>query len=455
MGGRLSRPYEGCLLTVTDTNAPEREADGTAPRAAAAYILRAILGERKTLDEALAISVAFDHLEGPDRAFARAMVSMTLRRLGQIDEVLDGFLDRPLGRRGLETQNLLRLGVAQLCFMKTPAHAAVDTAVRLAEKRQSTRPLKGLVNAVLRKASALSEEALNTPERLRANTPPWLRRSWERAYGPKTARAISTALLREAALDLTPKIEDPALAARLEGESLPTGSIRLKAVSDVTALPGYDGGAWWVQDAAAALPAKLLGDFSGAPVIDLCAAPGGKTLQLASAGGIVSAVEQSSDRAGRIRENLQRTGLNAKIEIADALQWRPDAPAPFVLLDAPCTATGTLRRRPDIPWLRGQKDVDTLADLQAKLIDAAVEMLAPGGVLVYCVCSLQREEGEAQAKETLKRHPTLSRRAIDPAEIGSLEGAVNRDGDLRTTPALWPDRGGMDGFFAARFIKSA
>ncbi len=428
---------------------------GLAARRGALEILERVRGG-DSLDEALVKSRAFSLLEGSDRAFARAMASAALRRRGAIDHVLGAYIDRPLPKRAARIMDILRLTAAQLLILKTPDHAAVSTAVALAGERRETENYAGLVNAVSRKVGKAGAAALEKAP-LRADTPGWMWRSWERRFGPVRARAVAEAHRRPAPLDLTPKTpsETGAWADRLNAEVLPTGSLRLAPVSDVSRLDGFADGAWWVQDAAAALPVKLLGDVAGKTVFDLCAAPGGKTLQLAAAGAAVTAVDISAPRLERVRENLQRTGIAAALVEADVMKWTPTEKADAVLLDAPCTATGTIRRHPDLPWLKTEDDMAALASLQARMIDRAISFLKPGGALVYCVCSLQPEEGEAQAAAALSRHQDrVSRKPITAEDIGGLGEAVNRDGNLRTLPSFWADMGGMDGFFAARFDKA-
>ncbi len=281
--------------------------------------------------------------------------------------------------------------------------------------------------------------------------------SWCAAYGETVTRAIAAAHVKEPPLDLS--VRDPAAAAdwaaRLDGVMLPTGSIRCRDAGLVTELPGYDEGAWWVQDAAAALPARLLGEVAGRPVIDLCAAPGGKTAQLAAMGARVVAVDRSPSRMVRLKDNLARLSLAADCVIADAATWHPPEPAALVLLDAPCTATGTIRRHPDIPHLKSGDDVARLTQLQARLLDAAMAMLAPGGTLIYGVCSLEVEEGPRQMAQLLARGTPLRRQPIGADEIGGLEQCVTADGDLRTLPCHLADEGGLDGFYAARLVRPA
>ncbi len=428
--------------------------DGLDARRAALDILE-LIRDGQTLDEALGACRSFDALKGPDRGFARALATSVLRRRGSLDHIIGAYIDRPLPKKAVRVMDILRLAAAQTLFLETPPHAAVSTAVSVASERRENAGYAKLINAVARKISDRGASALaKLPAR--TDTPAWLWRAWERNYGPQKTRAIAEAHRLEPPLDLTLKNPEDSAKWRdlLNAETLPTGSLRLSRVSDVTALDGFNEGAWWVQDAAASLPVKLFEDIDGKHVIDLCAAPGGKSLQLAARGGVVTAIDKSETRLLRLTENLQRTGLTAQTIAEDVLRWTPSEKADAVLLDAPCTATGTVRRHPDIPWSKSETDVVALAELQAKMIDHAVAMLKPGGVFVYCVCSLQRAEGENQAREALARHPALSRRAVTADEIGGLSEAITRDGDLRTLPSMLGTAGGMDGFFAARFVMA-
>ena len=423
-------------------NYQNNQADGADNAGAAKFGLEARRGalevlERvrggEPLDEALDRSRAFEALEGPDRAFARAMASAALRRRGGLDHVIGVYINRPLPKKAARVMDILRLAAAQLLILRTPDHAAVSTAVDLANERRETAAYAKLINAIARKIAKAGPEALRKlPARI--DTPGWMWRGWERNFGPVKARAIALAHQADPPLDIV--VKDAAQislwADRLGAEQLSTGALRMSRVSDVTKLEGFTEGAWWVQDAAAALPARLLGDVTGKKVIDLCAAPGGKTMQLAAAGAQVTAVDISAPRLERVKENLARTKLNAEVVEADMLKWTPAEKADAILLDAPCTATGTIRRHPDLPWLKSGDDVKALSGLQARMIDRAIDFLKPGGVLIYCVCLLQPEEGEMQAKAALSRRSDLRRDAISPDEIGGLEGVVTRDGDLRT-----------------------
>ncbi|MBI1365660.1 MAG: MFS transporter [Alphaproteobacteria bacterium] len=410
----------------------------------------------KPLDEALEACRSFGALEGADRAFARALASTVLRRQGTIDTLIGEFVDKPLPKRAARATEILRLAAAQSAILDLPDHAVVSTAVALAQSFRETQGYAGLINAVARKIARTGKAAA---EKLpaRADIPGWLWRRLERAYGPATARAIARAHREEPPLDLTPKRKDEAaaLAAKLGGTLLPTGSIRLAAPGEVTRLPGFEDGAWWVQDAAAALPAKLLGDVAGKRVFDLCAAPGGKTMQLAASGARVVAVDVKGPRLKRVADNLARTGLAAETVKADILDWAPAEKADAILLDAPCSATGVARRHPDILRSRSEDEIEPLARLQAKLIDKAVSLLAEGGLIVYATCSLLPEEGERQIEAALQRHSGLKRAPVAPEEISGLGEALTRAGEVRTLPSFWPETGGMDGFFAARLRREA
>jgi 16S rRNA (cytosine967-C5)-methyltransferase len=449
-------------MTTPPAHTPNgRPPDARAPdaRGAALGVLRAVLERGRPLDDVLATSAALVRLAPRDRAFARRLVATTLRRLGQIDQLLDRCLDRPLKPQLAAQRNLLRLGAVQLAFLDTPPHAAVSTALALA-RRAPLAGYKGLINAVLRRLAREAATLRAEQDAARLNTPDWLWDSWCAAYGEATARRIATAHLADPPFDLT--LRDPGAAAdwaaRLDADILPGGTLRLPAAPrDVTALAGYAEGAWWVQDAAAALPARLLGDVAGRRVIDLCAAPGGKTAQLAAAGAQVTAVEISPARRARIVENLDRLKLSAETVTADAADWRPAAPADAVLLDAPCSATGTIRRHPDIAWLKQPGDVAALAALQARLLEAALEMVAPGGLLVYATCSLQPEEGSQRIAALLAARDDLVRGPIAAAELGAdrddLAALITPEGDLRSLPCHFAERGGLDGFYACRLRR--
>ena len=422
------------------------------PREVAHALLDAVLRDRRPLDEALAGSAGFSALSERDRALVRHLTATTLRRLGQIDALLAGLVERPLPDRAASARNALRLGAADILFLRTPAHAAVNEAVSLL-RTPAARRYRGLANAVLRRlareSGALSREQDAAP----LNTPDWLWRSWVEAYGEDIARSVAEAHLAEPPLDITVASEPDAWARRLEAEILPTGSLR-RAPAPVETLPGFREGGWWVQDAAAALPARvLLAGLDGAHVADLCAAPGGKTAQLASAGAQVTALDISPARLERLKENLARLRLTAELVEADVLRWTPPAPFDAVLLDAPCSGTGTIRRHPDIACNKTADDVARMAALQRALLDAAAKAVRPGGRLVYAVCSLQPEEGSATVDAFLSASSDFRRLPVEAGEITGIEDFLTPEGDLRTLPCHFPERGGIDGFHVSRLER--
>ena len=433
-------------IVSPEDSRPEPQ-DGLAARDAALSLVEAALDHRGGLEEAMD-RAPFNALELRDRALARMIAMTLLRRLGAIDQLLTPRLRKPPPARVLM---LLRLGVVQAFYLDIPSFAAVDTAVRLAERDPVMRPFKGLINAVLRgllRGPALGEE---DPEIL---APGWLFARWRAAYGEADARAIAAMIVQEPATDLT--VRDPAdlaaLSEVLEAQPLAIGSLRLKPGGDVAQWTGYGDGRWWVQDAAAAIPARLLEVKSGESVLDVCAAPGGKTLQLAAGGGRITAVDRSAPRLNRLYQALERTGLKAEIVASDIARWHDSRTFDAVLLDAPCSATGTFRRHPDVLWGSRPTDIAKLAGVQARLLDVAAGKVAPAGRLVYCVCSLEPEEGEAQAEGFLKRHPDFRLSPITPGEGGAPQASITDAGLLRILPHHL--EGGLDGFFAARFVRS-
>jgi len=422
-----------------DTGLPAREA--------AAQLLEAALVRRTGLDEAVS-APGFSRLQPRERAFARALTMAALRRLGTIDHLLEGKLRKPPPERVL---TLLRLGAAQLFWLEVPDHAAVSTVVELAERDKATRPFKGLINAVLRGLSRQGPPA-DAPATL---APPWLLARWRAAFGETTALAIAGEIANEPGTDLS--VRDPAdaaaLAEALEGEVLAGGSVRTARRGDLAEWPGFSEGRWWVQDAAAAIPARLLETKAGQTALDLCAAPGGKTLQLAATGAEVVAVDRSAARLKRVGENLERMGLAAEIVVADAGDWADARSFEAVLLDAPCSATGTFRRHPDVLWAARPGDIASLAAVQSRLLDSAAGRVKPGGRLVYCVCALEPEEGEAQIRAFLARRPDFALDPVQPGEGGAPEASLAPEGWLRILPHHLP--GGIDGFFIARMIRTA
>ena len=404
-------------------------AEGLGARAAAAALLDAVLGEGRMLSEL----PDAEGLAPGDRARARRLAEEVLRRVEPVDRLLGGLMRKA---PPLPVLNLLRLAVVEMALGAAP-HGAVNAAVALVRRGKRTQHLAGLANAVLRAVPA-------NPVLGVQKLPRWMRQPMVHAWGREVVAAIEAVQALTPPLDLTvrPGAEAP------EGEALPTGSLRLAAPGQVSGLPGYAAGGWWVQDAAAALAVRLLAPQPGERVLDLCAAPGGKTMQLAAAGARVTALDISPARMARVRENLARTGLAAETVLADALDWQPEAPFDAVLLDAPCSATGTVRRHPDLPFVKDGSELPGLVELQARLLDRALAMLRPGGRLVFATCSLLPEEGEGQVAAALARHPGL---AVERAEIPGVEpGWWTEGGGLRLRPDHWAEKGGMDGFFIAR-----
>ena len=416
-------------------------------------LIGAVLRRKRPLDDAIDDHPELANLAARDRAFARLLVATVLRRQGQIDALIAHCLNTPLPPRAALIHDMLRLGIAQLLFLRTPPHAAVATTVDLAGGR-GFPTYKGLVNAVLRRLSLEGPGLVAGQDAARLDTPGWLWDEWARAYGEPVARAIATAHLKEAPLDITVRRDIEHWAKALEAKILPTGTLRRTGGGAIMSLPGYQEGAWWVQDAAAAMPAMLFGPIAGRVVFDLCAAPGGKTAQLAAAGGKVTAIDRSPRRLHRLKANLARLHLEAECLAADAGTWQPQEPAPFVLLDAPCTATGAIRRHPDVPHLKTPDDVARLAVVQERLLDAAVRLLAPGGTLIYCTCSLEPEEGVKQVEKLLARDAKVRRKPVAAAEIGGLAECVSAAGDLRTLPCHLAEMDGLDGFYAARLVRA-
>lgn len=438
---------------------PARPGDvpGLAVRLVAADSLEGVLRRRRPLDEILESAKAATALAERDRALLRALLGVVLRRLGTLRRLLAMFLDRGLPPQAPRVESALLLGAAQILFLNVPDHAAVDLAVRLAQADPRAAPFAGLVNAVLRRVTREGAARLATLDAVALDTPDWLMARWTAAYGAATARAIAAANGHEAALDVTVKSDPEFWAAKLDGRVLATGSVRVVARGAVDALPGFAEGAWWVQDAAAALPARLFGDIRDCRVADLCAAPGGKTAELILAGAKVTAVDRAPARLQRLRDNLTRLSLEAETVCADIEQWSAE-PFDAVLLDAPCSSTGTIRRHPDVPWLKTSDDIVKLSRLQHRLLGRAVELTKPGGTLIYCTCSLEPEENENAVADLLAREPRMRRAAVTAAEVFGRDELISKSGDLRTLPCHFPDSdsrfAGVDGFYAVRLIKA-
>lgn len=463
----------GLMSSVTESNKPtgraakinrqgnagaggRRAPAGLATRNAAVEVIAAVLVAHRPLDEALAMS---HDLEPRDRAFARLIAATVIRRLGELEAVLNSFLSKPLPRKTGRLRQILLAASAQLLVLDTPAHAAINIAVEQCQADRDARHFAKLANAVLRRVAGEGRERLAGLDAVELNVPAWLLARWRSTYGEELARAIGAAQLTEAALDITPKSDGVGWAERLAGTLLPTGSIRLSAAGRIEELDGFADGAWWVQDAAAALPVRLLGPVGGLTVADLCAAPGGKTAQIAAAGARVTAVDVSAPRLQRVTENLDRLKLEAETVVADIAEWQPARMFDAILLDLPCSATGTIRRNPDILRLKRERDVVGLAKVQSTLIATAAALVRAGGALVVCVCSLEPEEGERQVEAFLSTHPAFSRNPVTPQEVGGRGDWITAAGDLRTLPCHdplpAPVPGGMDGFYAARLLRSS
>jgi 16S rRNA (cytosine967-C5)-methyltransferase len=443
---------------TTARRAAPVEVPGLAARRIAADILENVLRRRRPLDLELEGDAhpGFALLAERDRALTRKLVATVLRRLGTLHHLTGKFLERGFPADAPRVETALLIGAAQILFLDVPDHAAVDLSVRLVQADRRAARFPGLINAVLRRITQEGATLLAELDTAALDTPEWLYRRWRATYGDDTARKIALAHRNEPPLDLTVKTDAEVLAQRLRGRVLPTGTVRTTMQGQVALLPDYNEGSWWVQDAAAALPARLLGQVAGHTVADLCAAPGGKTAQLAFAGAAVTAVDRSASRLARVRENLARLGLSAELVAADATEWQA-GPFDAVLVDAPCSSTGTIRRHPDIAWLKHEADIATLVALQRRLLDRAAALVKPGGRIVYCVCSLEPEEGEEQIATLLARDATLRRIPIAADEIPGIEPFILPQGDLRTLPSHWEDEdprmGGLDGFFAARLAR--
>jgi len=407
---------------------------GQAARKAALAILSDVLRKRRPLDAALEHA---SRLEPRDAGFARAIASETLRRFGQLDALIRSFVAKPPPpHKAGPALEILLMGACELLFLNVAPHAAVDGANRLAQSDDKAVHFKPLINAVLRRVSREGAGVIAGQDAARLNTPDWLWSRWVRSYGEDVARAIAAAHLIQAPLTVVDK-QAP----------------RFDAVRRVEAMPDFSQDDFWVQDAAATLPVHLLGEVKGARVIDLCAAPGGKTAQLAALGAEVTAVERDESRMVRLKENMARLKLDATFINEDVRDARIE-PAPFVLLDAPCTATGTIRRHPELPWIKSASDVTLVAGASAELLDCAAAMTAPGGLLVFAVCSLEPEEGPEQTALFLDAHPEFSRVPLAPNDVFGHAEFIDANGDLRTLPCHLAEQGGMDGFYAARLKRS-
>ncbi|WP_296425654.1 RsmB/NOP family class I SAM-dependent RNA methyltransferase [Yoonia sp.] len=420
---------------------------GLPARRTAHHLLMEITTDGRLMPELIA-GGALAHLANDDRARAQRLATDTLRGLDRADRMLKPYLKKTPPESVL---NALRLGVIELCGGEA-AHGVVNAYVEIVGRDKHTQSMKGLTNAVLRKIA--DEGPAAWAKRAIPLTPGWLRQPLVAAWGRDAVAGMEAAHFAGAPLDLTPKGDAAAVAQAVGGIVLPTGSVRVTGAGQVSGLPGYDSGDWWVQDAAAAVPVKALGDVTGLKVLDLCAAPGGKALQLAAAGADVTALDMSEKRMVRVGENLTRVGLTATTIVSDAFDFDQGG-FDAVLLDAPCSATGTIRRHPDLPYAKDGSEFAALIAQQETMIDHALTLLKPGGRLVFCTCSLLPDEGEVQVEEALERHPGLRVDAGALAIAGIDPDWITPEGGLRLRPDYWPELGGMDGFYVAVLIKPA
>lgn len=425
---------------------------GVAPRRGACALLIEVFERGKTLDEALRTCADFTSLEGHDRAFARAIASAAIRRRGALEFVVSKFLQKPLPENAPWARIILLAGAAELLLLSTPDYAAVNAAVALANGR--ARPFAKLINAVLRRV-AEKGPAMIAATPADVELPLWLWTRWRAAFGNDVAASLAQAHKDQPSIDLTiaKPADAEAWAAKLGGAIIAPGSVRLPAQhEDITALEGFEDGAWWVQDCAATLPAKLFGDLAGKRVLDLCAAPGGKTMQLAAAGAHVTAVDRSGKRLEQVSDNLTRTKLQADVVEADGAAVQFEELFDAVLVDAPCTATGTLRRHPEAAWIKSPEDVAALQKTQLRLLRHAISLTKPGGTIVYCVCSLEPEEGPDIAAQILAGGG-VERSAIEAGEAGPFAEGLLPEGDLRVFPFMLAEQGGCDGFYMTRLKR--
>ena len=411
-----------------------------------------VLRARQSFENAYESHISISKMQSRDRAFVRNLVLTTFRRLGQIDSLINQFLLRPLPDSARDVRDILRIGACQVLFMNVADHGSVDTCVKLTRHRGHNAHIK-LVNAILRRLTREGLAALEQQDVEKENTPSWLWRSWSEAYGEEQCRQIAAAHLRGGCLDLSVKGDPQTCASTLRGQMLPMGTVRLSSRGQITKLAGFRQGDWWVQDVAARMVAKLVGDVRGKTVIDLCAAPGGKTLLFSHEGANVVAVDRSASRLRRLRENLDRLNLKAEIIEADVGKWQPENLADIVFLDAPCSATGTARRHPDVLWTKSEADIENLARVQSRMLSTAAKMVAPGGILVFATCSLLPVEGEYHVSRFLEENPLFRLSPISASDVNDFDQIITQAGTFRSLPSFSPAERGMDGFFAARFAR--
>lgn len=435
--------------------AVRQEVQGLEVRRLAVELYRTCLDRQLTVEDAVSGSAQAVTLELRDRAFLLTLLLTTFRHKGEIEALIARMLAKPLPRKSGPAADILALGTAQLLYLGMAPHAVIDLSVRVAKGDRHALHFSGLINAVLRKLSASGKGLLDEADVARLNTPPWLSDRWCKAYGADIANRIAAAHAEKPSLDLSFKDNPSSWAERLEGTVVLNGQLRLGADhAAVPDLPGFREGIWWVQDVAATIPVRLLGDVRGKAVLDLCAAPGGKTLQLSALGAHVTAIDISESRLRRLHDNLARTGLTAEVRVADILSVELAGQWDAVVLDAPCSATGTIRRHPELPYLKGPRQIRELAGLQRLMLKKAANLVRPGGTLIYCTCSLEPEEGEGQVRKFLAAHQDFE---IVPADISGVPtDALRPEGWVRTLPFMsLGGHKGMDGFFAVAMRRHA
>jgi 16S rRNA (cytosine967-C5)-methyltransferase len=434
----------------------------TDSRIACYLILERVLIEKSPLDSAVDffLARARNHLSDKDRGFIRHLTTTCLRRLGQIDKVIDLCTESKLSHNLYKQRMILRIGVTQLLFMEVADHAAVNMTVGILDHLKNTKMLKfkGMVNAVLRRTAREKELLLKKTSNTRLNMPQEMLKKWDKNFGQQNVKEILEVFLKEPPLDIMLKPDEDRAIWQEKFEKhgvvtslLPTSGLRLEKAGSVPHLSGYEEGAWWVQDVAATLPAVVLGAGKGDYVLDLCAAPGGKTAQSAAKGSKVTAVDLSERRLIRLEKNMDRLDLDVFIVQADAGKFVPADPYDYILLDAPCSSSGTLRRHPEMAWTRDEQDIYDLVRIQKKMLEHVTEIMPSGGTLVYCVCSMEYEEGLGQIKKILQKNKSLKRQKISADEVFGLEKIITAEGDIMSLPHHL--EGGMDGFFIARLVK--
>jgi len=423
-------------------------------RSLAAQVLADILDHQKMFDEAMADNPHIAGLSERDRNFTHLLVKTVIRRIGQIDAIIGAMLKSPLKGKSNTVMHCLRLGVAQLLWLETPPHAAVNATVEIVADFGHSQ-MKGLVNAVLKKVAVEGKNIAGKQDEAKLNLPKWIYESWRKTFGEHSVRAIYASTNEAIPLDITVKEDAEKWAKTLGGEVIVTGQVRVFDAGKVEKLAGYEQGDWWIQDAASALPVLMLGDIAGKTVLDLCAAPGGKTAQLLQAGAKVISVDKSKRRLEVLNTNMQRLNYQPMVVESDILTYQPAFTPDIILLDAPCSATGTLRRHPEVLWQNSNKDVAELANIQAELLHKTSGWLKKGGILLYCVCSLQPEEGEMQIENFLKSHKDFTIKPLAASILAKLpQPTVNFQGAVRTLPGTFPLIGGIDGFYAVLLQKN-